>query len=293
METSEEVAKEAARAALNLTINNGTLKKYQAEIVKLIKVALITALTEVEKSAAAREKQLTNRIEHLEKQVKFLENSKGNLPGPSFASILSGKSNMPEAAKQHQQLLKLVTSVNKSQKVKESNVIVIGLTNLNKIDERANVENFFIATGTDEVHVVHAQRLINKKDPSSASQIVKVTLGSPLDKEAVLESCRHHTAVNYENVFVREDRTQAEQLKFNEDRVKMKERNNELMIHNLLDNPFRNVIHRRTGKIVCIDVAESSDQKKYVFKSAAEAIAAAKSKRHNSAPNTPTENRTV
>jgi hypothetical protein len=68
---------------------------------------------------------------------------------------------------------------------------------------------------------------------------------------------------NFKSVYIRPDRTLAEQAEFNRLHKERKEANDDLVKHNLLINPFRFVI--RGDRVRCVDVKETLDNNKHPF----------------------------
>ena len=69
----DDIATEASLAAANFNVKSGTLKNtYQKDISDMIKAALSNALFELKRYSDEREKELTNRIEKLEKEIESI-----------------------------------------------------------------------------------------------------------------------------------------------------------------------------------------------------------------------------
>ncbi len=112
----------------------------------------------------------------------------------------------------------------------------------------------------------HVRRLKSSiNNATNNSNILQVSLSNKDEHANVLKTCSRHNLQQYSKVFVREDRTPSQQQEFNKNRAEMKKKNDELEAAQLLDTPFRNVIHRRTGRLCCINVEKSNEAKKYVF----------------------------
>jgi hypothetical protein len=270
----KEIAREAARQATDRVSDSNTFEKnYKPLVANMIESSILSALEQLSNAANAREMLMSERIKSLENEIRTLKLNKTTV-GPSFSAILKG--NTPELAKQRNQLIQVVTADNRARKEKESNVIVIGLAPSTTENDKESISRFFEAAGLS-VNVNHVHRIKSSKNNQvSNSNVLRVSLQTPSDKASVIQACTHHNVIEYRGVFAREDRTPAEQTKFNEDRAILKKKNDELSGMGLLDRPFRNVIHRRTGGICCIDVLQSNAQKRYVYASAQAAISAAK-----------------
>jgi hypothetical protein len=159
---------------------------------------------------------------------------------------------------------------NKGAKERETNVVVIGIAESSEVKDDDLIKQFFTEAGFSETAIKHVRRLKSSKNKVvSNTNVVHVSLINKEERENVLSKCSRHSLAKYAKVFAREDRTPSEQQEFNENRAEMKRRNDELDEAGLLDEPFRNVIHRRTGEVCCINVDKSNESKKYVFESAA------------------------
>ena len=245
-------------------------EKYSVQVAAMIKEAVMTALSEVKRVSDSQEltiSELRSQIEELNKVQK-----KASTLNPSFASVLQGKS--AEKVQQRHQLINIVAAETENRQNRASNVIVIGLPKSNTIDDKTNIAEFFNACGLLNIEINHVTRINSSKKNETVSNhnIVTVSLLNEKDRANVLQRCNHHHVEKFKGIFAREDRTPAQQTKFNEQRAKLKKRNDELAAAGILDKPFRNVIHRRTGEICCINVESSNEQRKYVFASASTAL---------------------
>jgi hypothetical protein len=71
------------------------------------------------------------------------------------------------------------------------------------------------------------------------------------------------TSEHFKSVYIRPDRTQAEQVEFNRLYRERKEANDDLAKHDLLNKPYRFVI--RGDKLRCINVEQTLDNSKHPF----------------------------
>jgi hypothetical protein len=273
MSTIEEIATNAFKAAVDIKDLNATLmKSYQNDIALMIKAALLVALAEEKRSSELKEKALKDKIDLLVKQINELKEIKSTAT-PSFASLFKDKSD--ESKQQRQQLSTFIADQNKNIRSRELSVIVVGLNKSSTVDDKKLVEDFFVATGLeDATGIARVNRLKSSKNKAklSNSNIIQVSLSNLSSRAEILKKCAHHKQEIYKGVYVREDRTPEQQTEFNTTRTRLKKLNDQLAAANILDNPFRNVIHRRTGRICCIDVIESTSNKCYVFSSPARAL---------------------
>lgn len=141
------------------------------------------------------------------------------------------------------------------------NLVVVGLAK-RPSDSRSSselVSEFFVTACSGPAHIEHARALM------ANSGLLLVTFTSIVEKTRVLRECTNHgLSGQYAKVRVREDLSRAEQVDFKNARDWARKRNAQL--GERLDNPFRYVVHKRTGRPVCIDVKLSTEQKRYVFK---------------------------
>jgi uncharacterized coiled-coil protein SlyX len=187
--------------------------------------------------------------------------NKTNDPLKTFASVLK------KSSKESHQVINMVAADAKDRNERASNVIVVGLDKSETKNDITLLAEFFNACGAS--FVINSVRRLNSKTKSSGPtpNLLKVTFDSEDGKNEVLESCYRHSVDEFKGVFVREDLTPAQQTEFKEQRKTLKALNDELNETGLLDNPFRYVVHRRTKQICCINVEESSNEKRYVFAS--------------------------
>ena len=262
----EVIAKEAAAFAVSKsTYDKPAFKNGYIEGVReMIEAALISALTQMKIISDERENQLLKRIDDLSKKTNDHSNNGG---ANSIKTVLTSKA--PEHREQRHQLQSMFDRHNKDTKERETNVVVIGIAESNEVKDDVLIKQFFTAAGVAEIAIKHVRRLKSSKNQVvSNSNVVQVSLINKEERENVLSKCSRHSLAKYAKVFAREDRTPSEQQEFNKNRAEMKRRNDELEEAGLLDEPFRNVIHRRTGRLCCINVEKSNEAKKYVFESA-------------------------
>ena len=266
-----EAAKAAIEAALEAVGECGSTtftKTYMNPVADMLKAAFVSALETVIRASQETESKLNARIDQLSKDL----NKATSTPTTSFASVLQGKST--EKVQQRHQLVNLVAAENKVRQDRASNVIIVGLPKSSTREDKDSVNEFFAACGLENVAITHVRRIASsKKETVAPSNIVQVVLSSEKEHAAVLQKCNFHQNEHIRGVFAREDRTPAQQAEFNELRAKLKKHNDELAAAALLDLPFRFVAHRRTGEICCINVVKSREQCRYVFASAASALA--------------------
>jgi hypothetical protein len=221
------------------------------------------------------ENRLTAQINELAAEIKKSASTPST--PTTFVSVLTGKSVVQ--VQQRHQLLNAVAAETKDRQVRAANVIVVGLKPSEAMDDKTITEKFLQACGLGDVQVAHVRRLNSSRKSSTAtsasptkSNIIQVSLSNENDQEEVLKKCDRHQVEEYKGVYAREDRTPAQQTEFNDKRVLLKKRNDQLVQAGLLDKPFRNVIHRRTGEICCINVVKSGEEQRYVFESPASAL---------------------
>ena len=79
--------------------------------------------------------------------------------------------------------------------------------------------------------------------------MIQVIIEKPDDRNDALKKPRNLKVANYEGVYMREDRTQVEQIEFARLNKEKNEKNDELKELDLLDKPFCYIIHRWTGVV--------------------------------------------
>ena len=205
-------------------------------------------------------------MEDLEKRLDLLEKTNStpkNQPGVlSFSAALTGKST--QQIKQRNQFINVIAQDNRDRLLRENNVIVSGLPISD--DDKTRVNQLFKAIGLNNITVNKVRRFQPSKNNPDAPGLLQVSL-NPVDKTSVLKAGYHHKSQDHVGVYIREDRTPAQQSEFNELNEIKKLRNEKLNTCGLLDNPFRNIVHRRSGTVRCIDVHKSAEQSKCVFSS--------------------------
>lgn len=228
-------------------------------------------IIEVMKNTNKESVRLLNaRIDELNRELKSAPSPKKS---ESFATILKGKT--ADEVQQRHRLINIVTAETENRQNRASNVIIVGLPKLDEYDDIIATNKFFNACGIDSAKIGYVSRIKSSKKNNAIlnSNIVKVSLINEQSRSEVLQKCSHHNIAEFKGIFCREDRTRSQQEEFNELRSKMKKLNDQLYAAEVLDRPFRNVIHKRTGEICCIDVQKSNEQHKYVFASPANTLA--------------------
>ena len=266
MEKTVDDAIALALTAAASTMNTTFDKQYKASVSLMLKTALVHALGE-----------LQTVIDNLKSEVATLKQTQAAAVTAStgthqlnFAAIVS--SEKPEHVQQRHQVINFVAAEQKERAERESNVVVVGLPNSE--DDNAAAAAFFAAIGTQPT-IKSVRRLRGRDQAHGKNTIVNdankhglllVTFASQDEQRKILQRGRHHAAADYDKVFVREDRTAAQQAEFVELTKKMRAKNNELQAANLLDQPFRYIIHRRDREVRCIDAKESATQKRCVWR---------------------------
>jgi hypothetical protein len=277
----DTIAKAAAQEALATVPASATetfAKNYKDKVGKMIEFAVRSALKAAAKLNHDREKDLVKRINEL--QVKI------DTKPTNFAAAVS--TGLPK--EQRQAIASQVMSQVKQIEQRAFNVVVIGIKESDTSSDSEKVNAFLADAGAGEgVEFIRNVRRLKKGNNTLTSNLILVSLSNQDARTSILDKCRHHKlSGDYQHVFVREDRTPAEQQEFNRAREQARRRNKELEDEGLLNKPFRYVIHRRTGRVDLIDVEESSKQQRYVFRRVAD-LELAKSKasgRINSATTT-------
>jgi hypothetical protein len=271
---NEEKIKGLAKAAVGAAAINNTggtatwTSAYKSNVCEVVEHCLITVITELNRLSMERESKLLLKIEELSKKVN---GNSGTYSANVVKTMLTSK--RPEHREQQQQLCTLIDRQTKDAKDRETNVIISGIEERTDVTDQVQVQQFFTAAGVGGVTPKHVRRLkpsIN--NTTNNSNILQVSQSNKDEHANVLKTCSRHSLQQYSKVFVREDRTPSQQQEFNKTRTEMKKKNDELEAAQLLDTPFRNVIHRRTGRLCCINVDKSNEAKKYVFESATAAL---------------------
>jgi hypothetical protein len=209
---------------------------------------------------------LSRKIEQLEEKVMTNDSSIPTTSQPSeeFISQIA-----TQIAKTSTKLNNAIVKATKNNEVltvkKAKNVVVVGLPNSTKTsseEKKKDDENLV----NDLIHTLKRNAKINNtyrlKSRNSES---KETNSDPLVVEFESVEARNDILVAakdladapaYEKVYIRPDRTPAEQQEFSELNKERNKANEDLKSHNLLDQPFRFVI--RSGRLRCIKVTEKT-----------------------------------
>ena len=223
------------------------------------------SLTIVLTASAEREQQLIDRI-------KALENRPATAPQaskpPNMATLF--KSNSPEQKEERCLVLNAIARDNENRQSRENNIIISGMKQTSTPDSET-VKNFFQSAGAETVQFTNVKRLRSgNKSIVNQPPLLLVSFTNPKDRVLVLKHCSHHKLANYEGVFVREDRTPEQQTEFTKLNEMRKQKNSCLEAQNLLDKPYRYIIHRNSGTVKCINSVESAQQNKCIFVSSSE-----------------------
>jgi hypothetical protein len=198
------------------------------------------------------------RIEELEKEVKLLRQQT--------------KEKSPQAKDAQSQRFERINEVTREQqeiKKRAKKVVLHGLKPADTGDREndaglnvAAVEKFIQALEEDdhlkisvEVKQVNVIWPRKEKNEFVSKPTFLVVLGSEEQRGALLDGARHHSLEDFKGTWAHEDRTPAQQAEHRECRRLCMEKNEPLKALNMLDKPFRYV--GRSGRPVCIDVAES------------------------------------
>jgi hypothetical protein len=232
----------------------------------MIQAAALSLAKHLVDNFEAREKKLHERLALLERENERLRSKPTTTSLPLSSVLSNNQSERRVQQKQQQQLDARIDRVTRQRQVRERNVVIVGVSFSDNESDIVIANSFFTQAGvsTAVIRSVHRLSSSKKRNLPSNSNMLLVTLDA--GRQEVLDKCRRHGLKGkYELVFAREDRTPSEQAEFNTMRAEMKRKNDELHRAGLLDNPCRYVIHKRERRPVCIDVRESSLQKRYVF----------------------------
>lgn len=213
---------------------------------------------------------LIEKVKSLEEENKKLKAINSSPSQPSYskiASLLIKPGSSANAA-----LIKAVKIDNKLHENKAKNLVIVGVpesdkTNSDEIadDDIAQVE-LIMKSLNKNVKIVHTHRqksrspILYKTDSSSnTSEIYPANLVVRLENEItrndIISSAKNLANTCHKNIFIRPDRTPAEQICFNSLLKERKERNNELEKIGKLNSPFRYVI--RGERVRCVDVTKT------------------------------------
>jgi hypothetical protein len=256
----ESTAEAAAQAALQVIAVSKTFNDtYKSSVGDMLKAAIQSVLTTLlQKKLAA----LEQRVAELEKRP----------PPPAqrvttdWASLVNSKS--AEQVKQRHQLINCIAQDSRDRTIREHNVIIAGLKSATEnIDELTTAKDFLNAIGFESSKVHKVRRFRPGKSTPDAPGLLQVQFKNASDATAALRAGSRHKLAAYTGVYIREDRTPAQQSEFNDLNDQKKKQNDALEANNLLDQPFRYIIHRITSSVRCIHVQNSATQRKCVFTS--------------------------
>jgi hypothetical protein len=172
-------------------------------------------------------------------------------------------------------IVNLAAAEIKTRKKKESNIVIVGLKESTNLSDEELVNEFFDAIEVSKDEILHVRRYKKREKTQNSSQqgdqnttervgVIQVVLKSAITQHEALRRGNYHNIEGFERVYTREDRTPAEQEAINK-LFNEKKRKNEELIKAKLDKPFRWIIHRLTGSVRCIDVEQSSNNKKCMW----------------------------
>ena len=246
--------------------NHSELVRFHHDLLKSIVGEVVSLKQEV------FELKRVNEILSLElKQYKKSPAPTASTP-VSFAAIIAGQSS--ESKKEQHELLNLIATENKDRHEREQNIIISGLPESSHTSESDLVKKSFEevslcsqssnSSRLTALKIKNVRRLKTSKNPSNKPNLVVVSFSSTAERDLAIKSCNRHKAANFTNVFVREDRTPAQQAAFVKQREEIRYLNEELDSLKLLDR-YRNVVHKSRNSIVCIDLEKSAAAKNYVI----------------------------
>ena len=236
-------------------------------------------------------KNVSNMIKSLVERVGALENENSQLKskvlnlekGSSREGVGSGdklpfsqiaaRLAKPGTA-ENNAIIKAVSLNVKQHDIKSKNIVIAGIATSTKSspdeiqkDDKELVANVLESIGAN-VTIKRTSRV--KRNANSASTTTStndnqspppliVELSSSDERNAVLSVANRlgHAGSNYKHVFIRPDRTKAEQDEFNKLMADKKAANSDLDRNGKLDQPFRFVV--RGSRLVCIDVKATED----------------------------------
>lgn len=200
---------------------------------------------------------LEQRVAELEKRPQQPTDSSTK----SWSQLFNSKST--ELVKQRHQLINCVAQDNRERANRENNVIISGLSvDNNGQDDLTVTKKFLTSIGVNPAKVTKVRRF--RPSPNSDSPgLILVPFENAADASEALRKGNRQNSSSFSGVFVREDRTPAQQTQFKELNEQKKMKNASL--GDRLDLPFRYIIHRRSQTVRCIDVVKSAESKKCVF----------------------------
>ena len=238
----------------------------------MIKAAVECVLEAVKEENEQKEKLIFDRIRKLEKQLEektkkvkellAIKPATQSVSQATFAQILQDKSK--ESSATRNAIVNLAASEQEDRRQRESNVIITGLKATESNTQEA-VLAYFEEAGLGHIKVRHVKRLRPKAN-SKTPDMFQVVLENQEQRNEALLQVKHRELPNFNGVFMREDRTPAQQAEFSKLNNERFRKNEELKQLELLDKPFRYIIHRWSGTVRCIDEPESSKFRKYIFK---------------------------
>lgn len=222
------------------------------------------------KSTKALIDQLLSRVAALEEEIRQLKTQKA---APAQNTLVERTS-----------LVNVVAKEQREREIKAKNVVVRGLKLADETNSNADqvataatktVQQFVarvtadsaIPVNVSKVHCLPQSKSVNLTNELPITYAAVVVLESDEQQRALLKVARRHNLQDeeFKGVFAHEDRTKAQQLQHRESLNEARAKNTELDRRGLLDKPFRYVV--RAGGVRCIDVDQSSKQKRSIYRS--------------------------
>jgi hypothetical protein len=206
--------------------------------------------------------ELTARIEKLEQSNKQ-ENRASHASKPLMSELAANL--VKPGSQANIALLKAVTAYVKLSENNAKKAIFVGIapsvkpTEQEKEADDLKAVKEIVSALNVQATIVKTQRIIPKVTEPGSTQPqpppIVVEFADVATRNTVVASGKRLVTSNLKTVYIRPDRTPAEQAKFNRLYKERKETNDDLTKHKLLDQPFRFVI--RGDRVRCVDVTQT------------------------------------
>ena len=232
-------------------------KTYRALVKEEIRREMWREMEEVKRSIS----RLSSENADLRRQLNDRRKNDAAQTVKSFSAIVT--SNTPAAAEVKRQLLTVFNAETKQQKTRENSVVIIGLPEPETADQVPVQVNQFFNSFSLKVDTKSAVRhktvtVVRLADKQQLRDVLN-TLRFPAYKDT--DHKKH-----FNNAWVREDLTPAQLAEVKRLNQLKNEKNKELTdAGHILDQPFRHIIHRGSGKILCCNSIKSRAQGRPVF----------------------------